>query len=135
MMNKNIVITKLLDLWYQCIGPAHHKSRDCRFTISTNYCTYQDIDYTVEHHGYILHRLPTFTTFKTLGEAENYLVTLLTYGILRETDHAMDDSDEVFSDLGGEKAEEIKMNLCNILIENGLEKHLDFAREMGENLI
>jgi len=133
-MNKNTVVTQLLDLWYQCIGPAHHKDRDCRFTININYCTYQDIDYTVEHHGYILHRLPTFTTFKTLEEAENYLVTLLTYGILREVSHALENHEDAL-DLSREKAGEIKTKLYSTLLPLDLEKQLDSARELGETLI
>ena len=110
-MNKQDTINDLLELWGNCIGCAHHKSRDICFKITTNYSAYQEVDYTVEHHGYILHYLPTYSAFKTLGEAEQHLIDLLTHGILGELDSALSDSDEVFSDLPVDKAQEIKLVL------------------------
>jgi hypothetical protein len=133
-MNKNLIITQLLDLWYQCIGPAHHKSRDCLFLISANYCTYSEFRWEFEHDGYILHRLPRWKKFKEFSEAQDYLITVLVYGVSKETDFAINATEDSWADLSKEKAREIKAELHKVLGDNNLEKHLDFARELGENL-
>jgi hypothetical protein len=133
-MKANQIITELLTLWYACIGPTHHKNRDCWYKISANCCTYSEFYWEFEHDGYILHSLPTRKKFKNFSDAEDHLITVLVYGIKRETDFAINATEDDWADLNKEKAEKIKAELHKVLGDNDLEKHLDFARELGEGL-
>lgn len=129
-MSKQEIIKELLDLWYECITPTHHKDRDTRFSINTNYCAYRDVEYVVEHHGYILHHLPIYSTFKTLEEAEKCLIDLLVHGILGEIDSALSDSDDVFFDLSVERANEIKLALNGLADKSPGEINFERARNL-----
>jgi len=129
-MTKDELITELLELWGNAIGCQHHKSRDFNFSITKGYSCYQEAGYTVEHHGYVLHYLPTYSEFRTLDEAEQYLIDLLTHGILGELDSALSDSDEAFSDLPVDRAREIKRELDE-LKTNCKEINFDRARSLN----
>jgi len=127
-MNNDQLISELLDLWGNCIGCQHHKSRDMEFNIIKGFTVYQEPEYIVEHHGYVLHYLPTYSKFKSLAEAEQYLIDLLTHGILEEIESALDDSDEVFSDLPINRANEIKSQLDGLAAKF---KEINFDRAWG----
>jgi hypothetical protein len=132
-MNKQDIIKELLELWGRCIGCSHHKQRDFEFSINTQYTVYQDVKYVVEHHGYVMHELESYSTFNTYEEAENYLIQLLIYGILRETENSLayEESEGNWCDLSKERATEIKSQLMDLIAREQLIKQLDNARLMS----
>lgn len=72
-------ISQLLVLWYEVIGPLHHKDRDCHFAISRRFCCYRETTWALEHHGYLLNE--TDETFPTYDAAESRLRGILILGI------------------------------------------------------
>lgn len=133
MSETKLVINNLLDLWYSCIKPTHFKDKDCHFRIRMDFCTYRKLEYTVEHHGYILHHIPYENSFATYEEAESYLISLLIYGISREIKTSLDckQDEDNWTDLCQGKAKEIKKELEILIGEFKLEKELDFAKKMS----
>jgi len=86
MTNHNKII-ELNKIWYSLISGEYSKDRDCHFRISTHYFYGDSVEWEVEHCGYILHELDDYRDFKTLEEAETYLINdVLKYGILKEID-------------------------------------------------
>jgi hypothetical protein len=132
-MNKQNIIKELLELWGNCIGCSYHKQKDFKFSIITQFTVYQDETYVVEHHGYVLHQLPTYVTFNSLEDAQDYLIQVLIYGISREVEDSLNFEITLDDrpDLPKERATEIKSRLMGLIEQNGLNKQLDAARLMG----
>lgn len=78
-------IPELVALWYETIGALHHKDRDCHFRIVTHWRYAGELDYQLEHVGYLLDRIEE--TFETYELAEERLRELLVTGITDGLDH------------------------------------------------
>lgn len=79
-------IIELNTIWYELICSEYHKDRDCHFRISQHFFYGDQVEWEVEHCGYILHDLDN-VVFSTKEEAENHLIDkILKYGILQEID-------------------------------------------------
>jgi hypothetical protein len=85
-MTNHLKIIELNRIWYDIISSeCGHKDRDCHFRINTHYFYGSQVEYEVEHHGYILHDKEA--EFGTLEEAENYLINdVLKKGIIEEVE-------------------------------------------------
>lgn len=72
-------ISRLVALWYETIGPLHHKERDTHFRISQHWKYDGQMEWEVEHEGY----LTEFTggPFKTREAAEVALIDHLANAI------------------------------------------------------
>jgi hypothetical protein len=82
-MTNHEKIIELNRIWYSLIGGDHHKDCDCHFRICTHYHYGDQVDYEVEHHGYIMRKV--CEDFSTLEDAENYLIRhVLKRGIMSE---------------------------------------------------
>jgi hypothetical protein len=131
-MSKQNTIKDLLELWGACIGCTHHKQRDFEWNLITQFTVYQEEKYVVEHHGYVLHSLPTYVSFNSLEEAQDYLIQVLIYGILSETEDSLnfETTPDDRPGLPKERANEIRSQLMGFIEQNGLNKQLDAARLM-----
>ena len=91
-MTNHETIIALNKIWYNLIGGDHHKDCDCHFRISTHYFYGHQVEYEVEHHGYILaSEVDEYREFSTIYEAEKYLIEdVLKFGIIREIDYYLE---------------------------------------------
>lgn len=81
---------KLLNLtkdWYEMVGLDHHKDRDCRFRIVTEYAYDQKPVFRVEHDGYIAGDI-YFYDLPSMKAAENALITGIISLIKEESEWA-----------------------------------------------
>lgn len=85
-MTNHEKIIELNKIWYDTICGDYHKDRDCHFRISTHYFYGYQVEWEVEHFGYILqNEIRDVEEFATLHEAEVHLINnVLKFGILRE---------------------------------------------------
>jgi hypothetical protein len=85
-MTNHEKIIELNKIWYDVICGDYHKDRDCHFRISTHYFYGYQVEWEVEHFGYILlNEIKDVEEFATLHEAEVHLIhNILKFGILRE---------------------------------------------------
>jgi hypothetical protein len=85
-MTNHEKIIELNKIWYDVICGDYHKDRDCHFRISTHYFYGYQVEWEVEHCGYILqNEIREVEDFATLHEAEVWLINnILKFGILRE---------------------------------------------------
>jgi hypothetical protein len=85
-MTNHEKIIELNKIWYDTICGDYHKDRDCHFRIATHYFYGDQVEWEVEHFGYILqNEIRDFEEFATLQEAEVYLIhNVLKFGIIRE---------------------------------------------------
>jgi hypothetical protein len=83
-MNNYEKIIKLNTIWYDLIGGEYHKDRDFHFYIYSHYFYGDDVQYMVEHKGYIKHHYED-TYWDTYEEAERELIRLLKEMITEET--------------------------------------------------
>jgi hypothetical protein len=85
-MTNHEKIIELNKIWYDVICGDYHKDRDCHFRISTHYFYGDQVEWEVEHFGYILvNEIRSVEEFATLHEAEVWLIhNVLKFGILRE---------------------------------------------------
>lgn len=85
-------ISRLVGLWYEVIGPLHHKDRDCHFGISVNWSYAGDkFHWRIEHNGYLMR--PPDETYHSYEEAREALAVFLSDGIINQSDHDDDFSD------------------------------------------
>lgn len=82
-MTNSDKIKKLNTLWYELIAGEYHKDRDCHFYIYSHYYYGDQVEYMVEHKGYINHSYED-TNWKTYEEAELELIRLLKEMIFEE---------------------------------------------------
>jgi len=85
-MTNHEKIIELNKIWYDTICGDYHKDRDCHFRISTHYFYGDQVEWEVEHYGYILqNEIREVEEFATLHEAEVWLIhNILKFGIMRE---------------------------------------------------
>jgi len=67
-------IRQLVSLWFSCLID-HHKDRDCHFHISKDYSYDGQINYSVQHYGYVYKEV--VDEYNTWEEAEQALYKLL----------------------------------------------------------
>jgi hypothetical protein len=84
MTNQEKII-KLNTIWYSLIAGEYHKDRDCHFYIYSHYFYGDDVQYIVEHKGYIKHSYED-TYWDTYEEAEKEIIRLLKEMILEEVE-------------------------------------------------
>ena len=82
-MTNQEIIKKLNTIWYSLITSEYHKDRDCHFYIYSHYFYGDDIQYMVEHKGYVKHNYED-TYWDTYEEAEKELIRLLKEMITEE---------------------------------------------------
>lgn len=83
-MTNNEKIIALNTIWYELIAGEYHKDRDCHFYIYSHYFYGVDVQYMVEHKGYIKHDYED-TYWNTLEEAEKELIRVIKEMIIQET--------------------------------------------------
>lgn len=106
-MTLSEIIVALNKIWYDLIGPIHHKDRDCHFKVVEMYSYGDRIMYSVEHYGYLLDHY--FEDFDTKVEAEKALIKYLGDAIVEWVNIEREES------LGDEAADEILDQVKNLV--------------------
>lgn len=83
-MNTDQLIRLLVALWYVLISRDHHKDRDCHFHIAQHWKYDGEMEWELQHYGYILHDREEIETFPTQEAAKEALLKLLINGITNE---------------------------------------------------
>ena len=76
-MDTDTLIRLLVALWYELISRDHHKDRDCHFRIAQHWKYDGEMEWELEHYGYILHDREDINTFPSQEAAKEALLTLL----------------------------------------------------------
>lgn len=118
-MTNHEKIIELNKIWYDVIGGDYHKDCDCHFRITTHYFYGHQVEYEVEHHGYILaSEVDECRKFNNLPEAEAYLIEdILKFGINREIDFYLEHYGDLEWDQHGRYNEEELRDLKKKVLE------------------
>jgi hypothetical protein len=120
-MNKDKIIIQLNTIWYDLIAGEYHKDRDCHFYIYSHYFYGDDVEYMVEHKGYIEHNYED-TYWNSYDDAQRELIRLLKEMIIEESsfyiEHYGEEGWDQHPNYNKEQLEEIQRKVLDITEES-----------------
>jgi len=112
-------IADLNEIWYGLLC-GHYKDRDCHFYITQTFSYGGKGQWTVAHHGYVIHNYEE-TSFDTYEECQVELIKLLKDSILEEVswyiEHYGDPEWDQHNKCNLEQLEDIKKRVLEIAPE------------------